>query len=100
MSDRRFGKFSLSVDLIDRRPDLARQILRDVIVLNAVPGLEDYINYTGLHPSFDFVPIGSDIPQYVPEPIEGRVHWSRQPFRPEPKVNFPFPLPDGPEVKP
>lgn len=103
MQERRFGRFEIDLDLMDRKPEVCRLILRDVIVLSARPALEgERILYTGLHPSFDFVPVGCDIPLYraeVIEPREGRisVQWSR---RSPPASGRLFDLPDTPGDSP
>jgi hypothetical protein len=107
MKDRRFGRFSLSLDFLDQRPDLARLVLKDVIVLEAKSYPLDNIEYTGIHPDWEFVPVGSDIPIYEAIVVGGtspKVKWFPDPSwkpppppPPEAEVDFPY---DNPKATP
>jgi hypothetical protein len=83
MQDRRFGRFALSLDLLDQQPEIARLILRDVLILEAKSIPLNDIEYVGVHPAFEFVPVGGDIPTYIADVIEGAVRWSYYAVRPE-----------------
>ena len=66
MRDRRIGRFNIDVHIIHERPELARAVLRDVIVLRAE--CLDYahcFDYVGVHPSFAVLPVGQMVPAYT-----------------------------------
>lgn len=49
----RIAQFSIPFNTIDNEPDLARAILKDVIVLHAEAKYESRaVHYVGIHPSF------------------------------------------------
>lgn len=98
MINRRFGCFQLSMELIHHRPDIARAVFKDMIVLKAQQNLtNECIEYTGIHHEFELVPVGVDIPDYQVDVIQSEdkltVSWkpySRQ-FRelsPEEQITF------------
>lgn len=68
MRDRRIGKFSLTRHVIDECPDVARAVLRDVLIYRAEAMWHaDVIEYVGAHPSFAVKPDGEVAPEYMAE---------------------------------
>ena len=73
MKDRRIGRFAIPIDWVHDRPDLARRILRDVLVLRCE--CMDYMHafeYVGCHPDFDLLPVGTTVPNYTAEMLQER----------------------------
>jgi hypothetical protein len=99
--DRRLGRFQIHLDTIDRRPSTARGTLKDILILEAKCTDGEHISYIGIHPDFDVVPVGCDIPAYQAETTSyGVVVWCREAapsLRPTTEwVDFP----EGPVVDP
>lgn len=66
--DRRIGKFSINRHTLDECPEVARAVLRDVIVLRAEAMWDaNRIEYVGVHPSFAVKPDGEIAPEYTAE---------------------------------
>lgn len=63
--DRRLGKFTISSELINDHPDIAREILEDITILRA--GALDYDNgydYVGISDDFEICKKSCQIPEY------------------------------------
>lgn len=68
MQDRRIGKFTISRHIVDECPDVARAVLRDVLIVRAEAMWHmDRIEYVGAHPAFAAKPDGEMPPEYMPE---------------------------------
>lgn len=65
MNDRRVGKFFISHEMIEENPALVQLTLRDVIIVHARLNWNGFIEYEGLHPAFEEVPLGSYPPSYT-----------------------------------
>src|SRR5262245_25538401 len=65
MTDRRIGRFTIDLHIVHTKPDLARMILRDVLVLRAEA--LDYahcMEYVGEHPEFALLNRYGTVPLY------------------------------------
>lgn len=68
MLDRRIGTFEIDLFCIEERPEQARAVFKDVIVLRAeAMHHAGNIEYIGIHPSFAVCPLGNVPPKYVAE---------------------------------
>lgn len=66
IDNRRIGRFRLSVSLINSQPEVVRQALGNVIVLDARPDVTmNDIEYVGICPDFAELEIGAYAPLYV-----------------------------------
>lgn len=66
MQERRIGKFSLDLHLIDNCPDQVRAALRDMIVLRAeCLHHANRIEYVAMHPSFAVKPDREEPREYL-----------------------------------
>lgn len=62
---RRFGKFSISVNLVDKSPDAVRAIMARCIVVRCEFMYESQsLEYVALCDEFELLPAGSYAPQY------------------------------------
>lgn len=63
---RNLGKFVVDAEMIEDDPFSVRLILRDVIVVRAeMMFMSDCVEYVGLHPDFEEVPLGREAPRYT-----------------------------------
>lgn len=63
--DRHLGKFTISSKVINDHPDIAREILKDIIILRAEA--LDYANeydYVGISDNFEICEKGCQVPEY------------------------------------
>lgn len=63
---RRYGRFCIQLNTIEHHPQFAvDKILAGVLVVEArtLPWSEE-VEYVGLHPEFDEVPFGAELPRY------------------------------------
>lgn len=58
------GKFSIPLRVIHETPQLAQEMLRDMIVVRAEINFAECVKYQALHPSFEAVPAGEEPPLY------------------------------------
>ncbi len=64
--DRRIGKFILSTEIIDNRPDLVLNIMgRCIVVKVEFSFMDDHLEYTAISEHFKEIPVGGCIPVYV-----------------------------------
>lgn len=69
----RIGKFALPSPTTNRHEADSRVVLRDCVVVRAETLYErGLIQYTALHPSFDAIAPGDDLPEYVANVTTGR----------------------------
>lgn len=72
MRDRRLGRFTISFHTVDECPEIARALLRDMIVLRVeAETFNLQYAYVGAHPSFVVVPLGTQAPDYSAEITTG-----------------------------
>ena len=68
MRDRRIGKFTVDLHLIDNCADQVRVMMKDVLVLRAECLHHKHcIEYVGIHPAFSAIPDGYEPPPYTAE---------------------------------
>lgn len=66
MENRRVGRFSLSRHIIETQPDVVRQLMGMVIVVQCeMHYVDNFFEYTALSPHFAEVPYGNMIPVYT-----------------------------------
>lgn len=65
-NDSRIGRFSITADVIEKNPELARQALSGIVVLKCEPHpwADDY-EYVGYGVPFDLVEHAGFVPQYI-----------------------------------
>lgn len=74
--DRRLGRFSISSRLIKTTPELALNILKDIIVVRAETMFHyDCVDYIGISRHFDVLEIGSMPPEYRANIEDNLVIW-------------------------
>jgi len=82
MRDRRIGRFVISFDAINDRPDDVKAALAGVIVIRAEALWHNgNIVYYGICNSFDGVPPGEEAPSYEWEITQGRRVWTKEEAR-------------------
>lgn len=65
--DRRIGRFFIESDIIEYYPDLARQVLKDVIIVRAEHLFAyDSMEYMGISEAFEEIKAGELAPLYQP----------------------------------
>ena len=79
----RIGRFDIAMAIIDKRPDLARRVLGECVVLRAECMLSQAaIEYVARCSAFAVVEDGDRVPDYDIEIDEdaGTITWVRKPF--------------------
>lgn len=80
ITDRRIGRFAISVLNINENPEAISDILGTCIVLEATASfVTDTINYTAISPGFDELNNGEVVPEYDVEydAESSEVSWTR-----------------------
>lgn len=80
--DRRIGRFSITLDIIERYPETVRCALRDMIVVRAeMVYWSESIDYVAISPLFAEAPPNLDIPVYAAlfDAAAGTMTWTRRP---------------------
>lgn len=68
MKDRRLGQFTITFDLIDRNPEIVREMMSDLIVVRAESMWHfRAIDYIAVGPPFEEVPEALRVPTYHAE---------------------------------
>lgn len=76
LNNRRIGKFSISIEVINENPKLILEVMSRVIVVKAeLIAYRDEVEYHGISQEFDTIARGSMIPEYkiVITDLEGKI---------------------------
>lgn len=84
LRERRVGKFKVDFYFITDEPEIARLVMKDMIVLRAESlFIEGRILYEATHPAFEVVPMELEIPFYSAIIKAGVVAWNKiEPWEP------------------
>jgi hypothetical protein len=74
---RRTGRFSIPIELVDNHPKMVAEMMRGMIVVRCefmlVPGRLEYV---AMAPFFEPVPLGTEAPRYTCSTVGDRHVWS------------------------